>query len=135
MSTLRIVRGLPGSGKSTFAKEYLSGESNMVHLEADMYHVNTNGDYDWHAENLKKSHEWCFESTKIFLNNGIEVVVSNTFTTHKEMKPYIDFCKNKYHKLIVYRRVNYYGNIHNVPPEVIQKMSERFEGYEGEKIV
>jgi adenylate kinase family enzyme len=48
-SRLIIIRGLPGSGKSTFAKSYFNG---YIHLEADMYFVQPDGSYDWVAEQI-----------------------------------------------------------------------------------
>jgi predicted kinase len=128
---LVLIRGLPGSGKSTYAKSYFNGH---IHLEADMYFVQPDGFYDWAAERLGKAHSWCFETTKIMLNNGYDVVVSNTFTMLKELNPYIEFATSTDTPYIVFRIVSDYQSVHNVPKVVIEKMRSRFEDYEQEVI-
>ena len=57
------------------------------------------------------------------------IVVSNTFTTEKEMKPYYKLAEQygyRVHSLIVENR---HGGIneHNVPDETLEKMKKRFE--------
>jgi predicted kinase len=46
MATLTIVRGLPGSGKSTYAKSL-----NVFHIEADMFCMK-DGKYEFDAERV-----------------------------------------------------------------------------------
>ena len=36
---LALIRGLPGSGKSTIAKSFIP--CNFIHLETDMYFINS----------------------------------------------------------------------------------------------
>ena len=122
-----LIRGLPGSGKSTYAKNL-----NCLHLEADMYHM-VNGEYKFDVSKLSKAHHWCMMSFLKSIEDGAtDIVISNTFTTFKEIEPYIDICKgyNRDYKII--RMIGNYGSVHNVPEEVITKMSERFEDIEGE---
>jgi len=45
MSYLVIIRGLPGSGKSTFAKKFV--EKGFKHYEADMWMVDKDGNYSF----------------------------------------------------------------------------------------
>jgi adenylate kinase family enzyme len=131
---LILIRGLPGSGKSTLAKKIMNDSSmynvQFVHLEADMYFIN-NGVYTFDREKIHEAHRWCFRSAEILLDNGQNVIVSNTFTTLKEIQPYIDLEKNKEDLRIIHCDKNY-GNIHNVPDETLQKMKDRFEKIEGE---
>ena len=119
---LTIVRGLPGSGKSTYAKK-LAG---FNHFEADMFHM-VDGEYKFNFNNIKASHEWCQNKVKESLLNGNNTVVSNTFTQLWEMQPYIDMAKELCIELNIVTLKEQYGNIHNVPEEIIEKMAERFE--------
>lgn len=126
---LILIRGIPGSGKSTYARQYFS---DCIHLEADMYFSAPNGEYIYDPSKIKQAHAWCQESTKIFLNNGKDVVVSNTFTTSKELDFYINYATEHNIPYAVFRMTKNYGSIHNVPSEAIDRMTARFEGIEGE---
>ncbi len=130
---LFIIRGLPGSGKSTFAKEIISNVKNCTHYEADMFFVQ-DGQYNYDRNKIGSAHEWCLSKVKEDLMDGKTVIVSNTFTTLREMSPYIDFCKSNSIPFVVYRMTKNYGNIHNVPEEIVKKMNDRFQNYPGEVI-
>ena len=130
INKLMLIRGLPGSGKSHFA----SFNSDRIHLEADMFFMN-DGNYEFDPSRIKEAHEWCQKSAKIFLNNGKNVVISNTFTRIWEMQPYFDMVRDLNIKCCVYRMMTQYNNIHNVPPEMIERMRVRFEDYPGEILV
>jgi predicted kinase len=58
MSKVTIVRGISGSGKSTYAKSL-----GILHLESDMFFMQ-NGKYNWSADHIKFAHEWCFRTFK-----------------------------------------------------------------------
>lgn len=131
---LYIVRGLPGSGKSTFAKNYILSSfsyGGCWHVEADMFWMRPNGVYDFNPKLLKDAHEWCLNKTKQFLK-GADVVVSNTFTTKREIQPYIDMSLDMGVPYIIIRCDGNYGSIHNVPEETLKKMKERFVDIDGE---
>lgn len=125
MSKLILIRGLPGSGKSTLAKAYIAESNNSIHLEADMYFINQDGQYCFDAAKLKKAHEWCLDTTRILLPQYSSVVVSNTFTTIKELKPYLNLVPIT--DIIIVEKLDRYGSVHNVPVETIEKMKARWE--------
>lgn len=122
---LVIVRGIPGCGKTTFAK--LLGRAICT---ADDWHTDREGNYNWKPENVAKAHEWCKRKCKRFMKAGIStVIVANTSTQEKEFVPYIMMAKNygyKIHTVIVENR---HGGVneHGVPDETIKKMTDRFE--------
>lgn len=124
---LYLIRGLPGSGKSTFAKR-LAVSLGAAHWEADMYHVNSEGVYDWKPEAVHRSHQWCQEAARSFMQVGRSVVISNTFTTVKEMKPYLDLAETFGYDVTSLITENRHGNssIHGVPQETMEKMKQRF---------
>lgn len=129
---LIIVRGIPGSGKSTFVKTHFPS---YIHLEADMFFTNFDGDYKFDVSLLGAAHTWCINTARIFMNNKKDVVVSNTFTTIKEMKPYLEHAVDSGIDVKVFRMVKEYGSVHNVPPEAIQRMKDRFQDYDGELFI
>lgn len=121
---LIIVRGLPGSGKSTKAKELLNDKTK--HFEADMFHT-INGEYCFDIKNIADAHKWCQSNTAFWLNRGFSVVVSNTFTTLSEIEKYLDIADQYDVETEYIEMKENFGNIHNVPQEVLDKMKSRWE--------
>jgi predicted kinase len=126
---LYIVRGLPGSGKTTFAKT-LGG----VHFEADQYFM-VDGEYKFDVTKLKNAHSWCQTqvSNAMLLNytaniNNV-IVVSNTFTQEWEMTPYVEMANEWGYTVFVIIVENRHGgkNVHGVPDDKLEIMKNRFE--------
>jgi predicted kinase len=124
---LFILRGLPGSGKSTVA-ESLTGKEYICC--ADNYFLNSEGKYIFDKEKLNDAHRYCKEKCEYLMQSGYSrIVVSNTSTTEKELQPYYDLAKiyeYKVFSLICENRHNS-ENIHNVPVETLEKMKSRFQ--------
>jgi predicted kinase len=124
---LIIVRGIPGSGKSTFAKT-LVDKAHYVHLEADMYFIDpATKQYNFDINKIGFAHEWCQEQTFDHLNRNWSVVVSNTFTTIKELRPYFDIAKELNIVPTVLLVQGNFKSVHNVPEKTLQKMKARFQ--------
>jgi predicted kinase len=126
---LFIVRGLPGSGKSTFAKT-LGG----THFETDNFFM-VDGEYKFDVTKLKDAHEWCQNSvnTAMILNITTDlndtIVVSNTFTQEWEMKPYFDMAETYGYRVFSLIVENRHGGVnqHGVPEDKLEIMKNRFE--------
>ncbi len=132
---LYIVRGIPGSGKSTFAK-MLVGEDFLV-CEADKYFIDKEtGEYNFDSTKIKEAHKFCQDTVESYMKDSLvndqfyrEIAVSNTFTQEWEMRPYFEMAKNYGYKVFSVVVENRHGgtNQHEVPEEVLTKMRERFE--------
>jgi len=120
---LVLIRGLPGSGKSTMA----SAMTTHRHLEADMFFTDLNGAYLYDASKIKAAHEWCQTNAKWALDRGESVVVSNTFTRRFEMEPYFEIAKAFGIELRIIEATGNWPNVHGVPTEVVEKMRKRWE--------
>ena len=127
MTKLTLIRGLPGSGKSTRARE-IAQQTGAVHLEADQWFM-VNGEYKFDPSKLHHAHRWCQEQAKQNLKMGNDVVVSNTFTRRREAKPYIDMANQLGAKLEIITATGDYGSIHDVPDEAIERMRARWEKF------
>ncbi len=125
-SKLILIRGLPGSGKTTLAKQ-LAISLDAKHFEADMYFETEDGEYHFNPQQLPQAHEWCFNQTRKWLNKGKRVIVSNTFVRQWEMKRYLDFCKKKGIEVDIQVCSENYQSIHNVPLETINKMRQQWQ--------
>lgn len=127
MKTLLLVRGLPGSGKTTLATE-LAGKDFPV-FEADQY-FSKDGKYNFDMKKLSFAHGDCQKRTEEAMKNGIEkVFVSNTFTTEYEMSAYKELAKKYGYRLstIIVENRHQSDSIHNVPAENLAKMRARFD--------
>lgn len=121
---LILVRGMPGSGKTTTATK-LYRAMNNAHFEADQYFMR-NGKYEFDVNQLRQAHEWCQNKTRENLGYGYRVIVSNTFTTLKELRPYFDIAKEIGIIPTVITCNNQFQNVHDVPAETLAKMKARF---------
>lgn len=132
MANLYLIRGIPGSGKTTFGNS--SQFHGAVHFEADQYFV-SNGSYFYYPRGVKEAHGWCQKMTKCAMSGNVDVVVSNTFVHLWELEPYIKMAKQFGYTVKVYRMTGSYGSIHNVPENIMDKMKNEFEDYRNEVIV
>ena len=119
MSKLILIRGLPGSGKSTMAKEM----KGFNHYEADMY-FELSGEYLYRPELIKEAHMWCQMCARIDLSLGLNVVVSNTFVKRWEMDTYLSMEADD---IEIIEATGDYGSTHNVPADVISRMKDTWE--------
>jgi len=119
---LVLLRGLPGSGKSTLANALIG----YVQYEADMFFMK-DGEYKIDFTQMKFAHEWCQAQTMLALEEGKNVVVSNTFTQQWEMQWYRDLAAIKGYNLVVLIAKGEFDNDHGVPPEKVEIMRQRWE--------
>ena len=121
---LYIVRGIPGSGKSTFAKTLSDN-----HYEADMYFLDQESNYVFDGTKVKNAHAWCLDRVKTDMAVAREkIVVSNTFTQEWEMEPYFELAKQYGYKVfsIIVENRHEGINQHGVPEDKIEQMKNRF---------
>jgi hypothetical protein len=113
-----LIRGLPGSGKSTMAKSM----AGYLHLEADMF-LMVDGEYVFDASKIKAAHDWCVASALNALGQGRNVVVSNTFTKIWELQRYIDLG----FRFRIIEASGKWSNIHGVPEEKVKMMAQGWQ--------
>ena len=133
-NALILIRGVPGSGKTTMAhairKCYPPGKA-VVH-EADDFFLDENGIYRYDPKNIQYAHELCRQNTLKDLQDGLTVIVSNTFTRWWEIQHYLTPLEDSwkiYPRYIYVAPFNHnpFPNAHGVPPEKVQEMIKRFE--------
>jgi predicted kinase len=133
MKELYLIRGIPGSGKSTFANHVWN---DYAICEADKFFYDKEGNYNFDANKLRQAHEWCRQEVENRMKENLitpqyypEIVVSNTFTQEWEMEPYFKLAEQYGYKVFSFIIENRHGgkNVHGVPDEKLQQMRNRFE--------
>jgi adenylate kinase family enzyme len=126
MARMILIRGLPGTGKTTEAMKWLAKGYN--HFEADQF-FEKDGEYKFDRSVLGLAHQKCYENSKFSIIFGEDVVISNTFTQRWEIEIYSSLLLRGDSLWIIEMRTEY-GSIHGVPPETVDKMRARFDHME-----
>lgn len=127
--TLILLRGLPGSGKSTTAKLLGAGGAGYAHFEADMYFME-DGEYKFDGSKIKLAHNWCKLRVEHSMEDDVQkIAVSNTFTQEWEMKPYYELAERYGYRVYSLIVENRHGGVneHGVPEDKLEQMKNRFE--------
>lgn len=140
MRNLILICGLPGAGKSSYGQKLIEEATSLgktnAHFEADQFMLDQDNKYSFNKAKLGFVHKMCQLSAEKAMIDGKEtVVVSNTFTTRKERKTYLEMAASQGYNVII---VNLFDaglsdmelherNVHGVPVETIKRMRERWE--------
>lgn len=126
--TLTLIRGLPGSGKSTFARKLVESNKNVIsHLETDMFFFDEKGDYQFDVTLLSEAHRWCQMQCGSLLKKKQSVIIANTFIKQWEITPYRQLAKKYDAKLVIKVCRGNYQSIHNIPESTIKKMQQQWQ--------
>ena len=122
---LFIIRGIPGCGKSTLAKQLAEHV-----FEADQFFLSF-GQYKFDQTKLGEAHNNCKIRLHAAMLEGISpLCVSNTTTTEKELQPYLDMASKMGYNAFVLVVENRHGgkNVHGVPDDKLASMRDRLMG-------
>ncbi|XP_026564559.1 uncharacterized protein LOC113441653 isoform X2 [Pseudonaja textilis] len=134
---LLMLRGLPGSGKTTLS-HILRGQSyNGIVFSTDDYFHQINGCWSYNVSQLGTAHEWNQNRAKEAMDLGRSpIIIDNTNTQAWEMKPYVKAALEKgyhveFHEPDTWWKFNpeelEKRNKHGVSREKIVQMLERYE--------
>jgi hypothetical protein len=138
--TLTLIRGLPGSGKTTLAcRDYVNsriqtGEFN-IHAEADQFFIAPDGSYLFDGTKLGEAHAHCNLRVFTSMALGRHVVITNTFSQKWEMVIYAAYGVHFHYKINI---IDLFDAgltdmelaarcVHGCPETKIAQMRERWE--------
>lgn len=132
-----IIRGLPGAGKTHFARDQYPG---ALLLEGDQYFITPEGLYKFGEGKLSNSTEYVKIMLKAALETGIKtVVITGTSPDGTTAKEYAKIARHYGHTVkyiwIDYDNGNTNQNRHGVPSDVINKMKNAWQPIKGEMIM
>lgn len=124
-----IMRGIPGSGKSTIANLLRKRWGATVH-STDHYHI-CNGVYEYKLERVAEFHQLNYEAFSTSCRRGDRIVISdNTNIWPHLYECYVSIAKFYGYKVLQIKlRDASRVSIHNVPEEVVNRMRTAFATY------
>jgi len=129
-----IMRGIPGSGKSSYIENDYHYTSHIV-CSSDHYMLDEKGTYKFHYTKLKESHNKCFYK---FLEECLApkrpqtIIVDNTNTNALEVIPYVKICEAldisfEIVRLECHPQIAQTRQTHGVPTDTILRMYKQLQ--------
>lgn len=126
-----IMRGVPGSGKSTVAKT-LVGEKGKIHSTDEYFYQD--GIYRFEPRKLSEYHDRNFLAFEMSLAAGIDTVICDNTNIVKQWYYRYVCAANKYGYMVAFivmphpdPKIAAARNAHNVPEHIIRRMIANWE--------
>ncbi|XP_005601192.3 NEDD4-binding protein 2-like 2 isoform X2 [Equus przewalskii] len=133
---LILLRGLPGSGKTTLSRILLGQSRDGIVFSTDDYFHHQDG-YRYNVNQLGDAHDWNQNRAKQAINQGRSpVIIDNTNTQAWEMKPYVEMAIGKGYRVEFHEPETWWKfdpeelekrNKHGVSRQKIAQMLDRYE--------
>lgn len=129
MPSLIILRGLPGSGKSSLAK--VLSEDQWPVYSIDSYFTDpVTKEYKFQFDKNHLAYKNCESQTeRAMIANTEKIFIDNTFTLEWEMEPYFKLASMYNYTVYVMTVENRHKgkNVHHIDETQIMKMAEKYK--------
>ncbi|KAE8627332.1 hypothetical protein XENTR_v10006946 [Xenopus tropicalis] len=132
-----LLRGLPGSGKSSLARKLKQDFPSALVFSTDEYFLMDDGTYLFDHEMLPEAHKWNQKRARKAMSKGkTPIIIDNTNIQAWEMKPYaVMALENQYQVIFLEPSTRWKFNVaelarrnsHGVPREKIQRMKDVYD--------
>ncbi|XP_056417865.1 NEDD4-binding protein 2-like 1 [Hyla sarda] len=132
-----LLRGLPGSGKSSLARKLKKEFPSALVFSTDDYFLMEDGSYIYNPDLLLDAHKWNQKRARKAMSKGrTPIIIDNTNILAWHMKPYaVMALENGYGVIFLEPNTHWKfdvrelarRNSHGVPREKIQRMKNAYE--------
>lgn len=126
---LFIIRGLPGSGKTNFAKMFP-----CLHVDPLMFYQKS-GQFEYDNQLIHYAHGFCKDLVHKCMREGVDVVVTNSFVQNWELSWYRDKAEEVGYDIVIYTMPHTNSCYTIVPQDYIKYLERIWEPVEGEVFV
>lgn len=120
---LQIIRGLPGSGKTTLA---LKRYPHLLRLETDMFFY-SKGEYRFSMKRNEMAVEWFLSEVELLCSGEVDFVATGVFAAHTErLQETIVRALDHGYDVYVKTLTTQFKGIHGVPQEHFDAMKASF---------
>ncbi len=130
MNSLILLRGLPGSGKTTLAKELSESGKYPVFSVDDYFTDRVTNEYKFEFDKNHLAYKYCEENTKQSMQKNVsKIFIDNVFSLEWEIEPYFKLASEFKYRIFIVTVENRHKNknIHQISDEQIQKMAEKYK--------
>ena len=141
---LFLITGAAGAGKSTLAQKIQDNANGLIEpiseiCEADeFWYILGKGKYAFNPKLLWKAHKWCQDNAKEVMEEGANLIVSNTNIKPSDRRPYFDMAREYGYKVVFIHLTTQFQNQHGVPEKSVEHMRNNYvspTSWEMERIV
>lgn len=136
MKKITLIRGLPGAGKTTFAKKMcddLNAEGqNCIWLESSMYATET-GDKIISTRQTPQITNWLLRKVESALNDHDNVIVSRVSLDESDINRFKKIADTHEAELVVYRLDTHWAD--KCPAPIQEQMQTAFRPWPGEIVI
>ena len=129
MSIIHIVRGLPGTGKTTFVQKQFPG---MLQIENDQFWITGDGKYEYGT--VENPREACDNYVKVMamtaMQQKVNFAVSRVGCSERSVRELVELAKTFNYDFHIWRMSSentaVFHNVHNVPDDAMKFMKDNF---------